>query len=38
MPTSQAELNREALARTASEAQWGEPRSWWDSIIDIFRN
>ena len=38
MPASQADLNREALARTASEAQWGEPRSWWDSIIDIFRN
>jgi outer membrane protein assembly factor BamE len=37
MPASQAELNREALARTASEAQWGEPPSWWDSIIDIFK-
>ena len=38
MPASQADLNREALARTASEANWGEPRSWWDSILDIFRN
>ena len=38
MPASQADLNREALARTASEAQWGEQRSWWDSIIDVFRN
>jgi len=38
MPASQADLNREALARTASEAQWAEQRSWWDSIIDIFRN
>ncbi len=37
MPASQADLNREALARTSSEANWAEPRSWWDSVIDIFR-
>jgi outer membrane protein assembly factor BamE len=36
MPASQAELNREALARTADESRWGEERSWWDSIVDIF--
>ena len=36
MPASQAELNREALARTANESRWGEERSWWDSIVDIF--
>ena len=37
MPASMADLNREALARTSSEDRWGEQRSWWDSIIDIFR-
>ena len=37
MPASMAELNREALARTTGEAGWGEPRSWWDSILDVFR-
>jgi outer membrane protein assembly factor BamE len=37
MPASQADLNREALARTSSEGHWGEPRSLWDSILDIFR-
>jgi outer membrane protein assembly factor BamE len=38
MPASMADLNREALARTSNEDRWGEQRSWWDSIIDIFRN
>jgi outer membrane protein assembly factor BamE len=37
MPASQADLNREALARTSSEEHWGGERSWWDSILDIFR-
>ena len=37
MPASMAELNREALARTSNEDRWGETRSWWDSILDIFR-
>ena len=37
MPASQADLNREALARTSSESRWGEERSWWDSIVDIFK-
>ena len=37
MPASMADLNREALARTSSEDRWGEPRSWWDSILDIFK-
>ena len=36
MPASQAELNREALARTSNEERWGGERSWWDSIVDIF--
>ena len=37
MPASQAELNREALARTSAEQRWGEERSLWDSIVDIFK-
>ena len=37
MPASMAELNREALARTANEDRWGETRSWWDSILDVFK-
>ena len=37
MPASQAELNREALARTSTEERWGAERSWWDSILDIFK-
>jgi outer membrane protein assembly factor BamE len=37
MPASQADLNREALARTSSEERWGSERSWWDSIVDIFK-
>ena len=37
MPASQADLNREALARTSSEERWGEQRSLWDSIVDIFK-
>jgi outer membrane protein assembly factor BamE len=37
MPASQADLNREALARTSTEERWGEPRSLWDSILDIFK-
>ena len=37
MPASQADLNREALARTSAEERWGEPRSLWDSILDIFK-
>ena len=36
-PPSTAELNREAAARTAGEMKWGEQRSWWDSILDVFR-
>jgi outer membrane protein assembly factor BamE len=37
MPASMADLNREALARTSNEDRWGEERSWWDSIVDIFK-
>lgn len=37
MPPSAAELNRQAAAVTASEAKWGQERSWWDSILDVFR-
>ena len=36
-PPSAAELNREAAARTAGEMKWGDQRSWWDSILDVFR-
>ena len=36
-PPSATELNREAAARTAHEMKWGEQRSWWDSILDVFR-
>jgi outer membrane protein assembly factor BamE len=36
LPPSMAELNREALARTSGENRWGETRSWWDDIIDVF--
>jgi outer membrane protein assembly factor BamE len=37
MPPSAAELNREAAAVTAGEAKWANQRSWWDSILDVFR-
>jgi outer membrane protein assembly factor BamE len=37
MPTSAAELNRQAAALTAHESKWGQERSWWDSILDVFR-
>ncbi len=37
MPQSAAELNREAAAVTAGEAKWANQRSWWDSILDVFR-
>jgi outer membrane protein assembly factor BamE len=37
MPASMADLNREALARTSNEDRWGETRSWWDSILDVFK-
>jgi outer membrane protein assembly factor BamE len=37
LPTSTAELNREAAARTAGEAAWSNPRSWWDTVLDVFR-
>ncbi len=36
-PPSTAELNREIAARTAGEMKWGDQRSWWDSILDVFR-
>jgi outer membrane protein assembly factor BamE len=36
MPASVAELNREALSRTSAEEFWGQERSWWDSIVDVF--
>jgi len=36
-PASAAELNREAAARTAGEMKWGDQRSWWDTILDVFR-
>jgi outer membrane protein assembly factor BamE len=37
MPQSAAELNRQAAALTAHESKWGQERSWWDSILDVFR-
>lgn len=37
MPPSAAELNRQAAALTAHESKWGQERSWWDSILDVFR-
>jgi outer membrane protein assembly factor BamE len=37
MPRSAAELNRQAAALTAGEAKWSNQRSWWDSILDVFR-
>jgi outer membrane protein assembly factor BamE len=36
-PPSTAEMNREAAARTAGEMKWDKQRSWWDSILDVFR-
>ena len=36
MPANMAELNREALARTSDEERWGNTRSWWDDLIDVF--
>jgi outer membrane protein assembly factor BamE len=36
-PPSAAELNREAAARTVGEAGWSNTRSWWDSVLDVFR-
>jgi outer membrane protein assembly factor BamE len=37
MPSSIAELNREALAKTSAEDRWGDPRSWWDYLFEIFK-
>jgi outer membrane protein assembly factor BamE len=37
-PASMAELNREALSKTSSEAGWGQPRTWWDEIFGVFGN
>jgi outer membrane protein assembly factor BamE len=37
MPASVAELNREALARTAGEAAWSDQRPWIERLFDIFR-
>jgi outer membrane protein assembly factor BamE len=37
MPRSAAELNRQAAALTSGEAKWSNQRSWWDSILDVFR-
>ena len=37
MPLSAADLNRQAAALTSGEAKWGQERSWWDSILDVFR-
>jgi outer membrane protein assembly factor BamE (lipoprotein component of BamABCDE complex) len=36
-PPSAAELNREAAARTAGEWKWAAERTWWDSVLDVFR-
>ena len=36
-PPSAAELNREVAARTAGEAAWNDPRSWWEKLLDVFR-
>ena len=37
MPQSAADLNRQAAALTAGEAKWSNQRSWWDSVLDVFR-
>jgi len=37
MPASVAELNREALARTAGEEAWSDQRSWFEKLLDIFQ-
>jgi outer membrane protein assembly factor BamE len=36
MPASVAELNREALARTAGDAMWTDQRSWFEKLLDFF--
>jgi outer membrane protein assembly factor BamE len=38
LPASMAELNREALSKTSSEGRWGQQRTWWEDIIDVFGN
>lgn len=38
MPPSVAELNREALARTAGEEGWFDERSWLEKFLDFIRN
>jgi outer membrane protein assembly factor BamE len=37
MPASVSELNREALAQTAGEEAWADPRSWFEKLLDIFQ-
>jgi outer membrane protein assembly factor BamE len=38
MPASVAELNKSAAAITAGESAWSDPRSWWEKVIDVFKN
>jgi outer membrane protein assembly factor BamE len=38
MPASVAELNKSAAAITAGEAAWSDPRSWWEKVVDVFKN
>ena len=38
MPASVAELNKSATAITAGESAWSDPRSWWEKLVDVFRN
>ena len=37
MPASVVELNRVAAARTAGEANWGDQRSWFEKLLDLFK-
>jgi outer membrane protein assembly factor BamE len=38
MPASVAELNKSAAAITAGESAWSDPRSWWEKVVDVFKN
>jgi outer membrane protein assembly factor BamE len=38
MPVSVAELNKAAAAITVGESAWSDPRSWWEKIVDVFKN
>jgi len=37
MPSSVAELNKAASARTAGEEAWNDQRSWWEKFLDSLK-